>query len=315
MNNGQKRLREEREMVCVIENPALSFRIALGITYIIMLAPGCMAKEPAAAGTSANTSHLQGRVEENRGQGRINREEMEKRKQKLLTTLSGNSFQINVNSSTVNSPLNSGVGINSIQAAPPKDGSALKSSTPRSDSLSSAAPISIQTHSTNLELDGNSEVPNMPPNVKPPAPDSKQGGAPSVSSAPSSRKPSVQSGSVIIRLTYHMLDEKNAFKALKLAKILQAKGTAPVTLVLEKEGARIANRSINLSYIHNGESVARSLNQTVREFIVSGGRVIVPMDSAKEYGLLQSNVVQGVELMPEEDYADEILCAGKLMDY
>ena len=155
-------------------------------------------------------------------------------------------------------------------------------------------------------------VPTAPEPTKKPL--ESHSGAADHSGASSNSRAS-RTSSIIVRLVYHELDQKNAFNAIRFAQSMRTEHGANVTILLEKEGARIANKHLITSYIFPHEQQARTVPGMLRAFIEAGGRVIVSKAAAEDHGLDGNSLIQGVEVVSDRELGEEIINCNKILEY
>lgn len=116
---------------------------------------------------------------------------------------------------------------------------------------------------------------------------------------------------VVVHLTHYTDDLHAAFMALKLANAMQAQNSQ-VTLVLDLEGVRLVSsqQPQNLQWGTSGE-----ISGHYDAFIKAGGKVVVCPHCAKAAGLDDTALRSGAQIVTEEDLANTLLAADKILDY
>lgn len=124
--------------------------------------------------------------------------------------------------------------------------------------------------------------------------------------------PTEKAQSVVVHLSHFTDDLHAGFMALKVGNALQKRG-AKVTLFIDLEGARLAHRHNDLA-VRWGESET-TLAQLFGQFVSGGGKVIVCPHCAHHVGVSQETVREGVSIGTEDQIAEVMLAAAKVIDY
>jgi predicted peroxiredoxin len=119
---------------------------------------------------------------------------------------------------------------------------------------------------------------------------------------------------IIVRLTYHMLDEKNVFKASKMCLALRSTG-CDVMLMLDKEATRIASKHLATQYADRNENRTQLAREALEKILNAGCRVVAAQDWANDFGVDEGSAVSGVELMSTDELAAEIVHSSKILEY
>lgn len=129
----------------------------------------------------------------------------------------------------------------------------------------------------------------------------------------SAAAPPVQETQNIVVHLGHFTDNLHAtFMALKVANALQ-KQRAKVTLFLDLEGARLAHQHNDLN-IRWGESDT-TLGALFDQLVKGGGKVIVCPHCARHASVTESTARERVVIASEDQVAEAILKADKVIDY
>ncbi len=117
---------------------------------------------------------------------------------------------------------------------------------------------------------------------------------------------------VVVHLSHFTDDLHAGFMAFKIANSLQKRG-AEVTLFIDLEGARLAHSHNNLA-MRWGES-DMTLVQLFDQFVKAGGKVVVCPHCAHHVGVTDANLREGVTIGTEDQIAQAMLDAAKIIDY
>ncbi len=121
-----------------------------------------------------------------------------------------------------------------------------------------------------------------------------------------------ESQKVVVHLSHFSDDLHAGFMAFKVANSLQKHG-AEVTMFIDLEGARLAHQHNNLA-IRWGES-DMTLAQLFDQFVAAGGKIIVCPHCAHHVGVTTSTVREGIAIGTEDQIAETMLAADKVIDY
>lgn len=117
---------------------------------------------------------------------------------------------------------------------------------------------------------------------------------------------------VVVHLSHFTDDLHAGFMALKVANAVQKRG-GEVTLFLDLEGARLAHKHNDLA-MRWGRSDT-TLQQLYDQFVKAGGKAIVCPHCAHHAGIADESLRDGMVIATEEQIADAMLAASKVIDY
>lgn len=117
---------------------------------------------------------------------------------------------------------------------------------------------------------------------------------------------------VVVHLSHYTDDLHAGFMAFKVANALGKRG-AEVTMFIDLEGARIAHRHNDLS-LRWGEG-DMTLGQLFQQFMKTGGKMIVCPHCAHHFEVNCDTVRDGVTIGTEDQIAEVMLEASKVIDY
>jgi len=116
---------------------------------------------------------------------------------------------------------------------------------------------------------------------------------------------------VVVHLGHYTDDLHAASMALDLARMLRGRDV-PVTLFLDREGVRLADRRVPQSLRWgDGPSIA----EKYAAFVEAGGRVVLCPHCAKAAGVVAASLREGASLGTDESVAAVFLEAAKVIDY
>lgn len=117
--------------------------------------------------------------------------------------------------------------------------------------------------------------------------------------------------STVIHLSHYSGDLHAAVMALKITRVVQ-KRKAPVVLFLDLEGVRLADKRQPQDLRWGaGEPVSNYYQEVVK----GGGKVLVCPHCARAAGLDSKNLRENAKIATEEEIADTIVNADRIMDY
>lgn len=119
---------------------------------------------------------------------------------------------------------------------------------------------------------------------------------------------------IIVRLTYHMLDEQNVFNACKMCHSLRSAG-CDVILMLDKEATRIAARTLSTQVTMRKENRAQMVPPLIERLLSDGVRVVASSDWAEDYSINSGNAINGIEFLATDQMAAEIVKSSKILEY
>lgn len=132
----------------------------------------------------------------------------------------------------------------------------------------------------------------------------------SVSSAFDHAKPRPPQG-VVVHLGQALNDLHTAHMALALANNL-ADHQAKVTLFLDREGVRLADKRVPTeSLIWAGETIEEQMTH----FVEAGGAVLLCPGCSSNAGITEADVRPGATIATQDQVAEVIMAADKVVDY
>jgi predicted peroxiredoxin len=117
---------------------------------------------------------------------------------------------------------------------------------------------------------------------------------------------------IVVHLSHFTDDLHAGFMAVKVADALQKHG-ASVTMFIDLEGARLAHRHNDLA-IRWGESDT-TLGKLFDQFVKGGGQVLACPHCAHHVGVTAETIRPGVTIGTEDQIAQVMLGASKVIDY
>lgn len=118
---------------------------------------------------------------------------------------------------------------------------------------------------------------------------------------------------VIVHLSHFTDDLHRSFMALKLAGLMQSSG-ADVTLFLDLEGVRLAERRQHLEHMTWGESPV-SLAEHYAAFTEAGGKVVLCPHCAGSARIGEMALRRNATIAEKDDLAELFMNADKILDY
>jgi sulfur relay (sulfurtransferase) complex TusBCD TusD component (DsrE family) len=118
---------------------------------------------------------------------------------------------------------------------------------------------------------------------------------------------------IVLHLAHYTDDLHPAFMGLHLAHCMQESGAADVTLFLDVEGVRLADRRQPQDLAWKTGGV---ISTHYDGFVKAGGKVLVCPHCAEATGLTAQSLRPGARMATDlKEIADVILAAGKVIDY
>ncbi|MEW4529753.1 DsrE family protein [Maioricimonas sp. JC845] len=118
---------------------------------------------------------------------------------------------------------------------------------------------------------------------------------------------------VVVHLSHFTDDLHRSFMALKLAGLMQNSG-ADVTLFLDLEGVRLAERRQHLEHMTWGESPV-SLAEHYAAFTEAGGKVVLCPHCAGSARIGEMALRRNATIADKDDLARLFMNADKILDY
>ena len=117
---------------------------------------------------------------------------------------------------------------------------------------------------------------------------------------------------VVVHLSHFTDSLHYPFMALKVADAMQQRG-AQVTLFLDIEGARLANKRENLQVRWGAHDT--TLGDLYDRFVKAGGHVLVCPHCAEHFGIDEGTLREGAKLGTDDTIASVMMAADKVVDY
>lgn len=121
-----------------------------------------------------------------------------------------------------------------------------------------------------------------------------------------------KSQNAVVHLSNMTNDLHSAFMAVKLGSAMQA-GPAQVTLFLDLEGVRLVDNRQPLD-LRWGPG-HKGLNEYYEGFVASGGKVLVCPHCAAAAGIESDSLREGAQIASENQLAEMLAAADKILDY
>lgn len=116
---------------------------------------------------------------------------------------------------------------------------------------------------------------------------------------------------IVIHLSHAVDDLTSAAMALRIGITLRSKG-AQATLLLDREGARLADTRQTLDLSTRRGKV---LGAMYADFVQAGGTLLVCSHCAGAIGLTRESLRSGASIADDDEIAQLILDADKILDY
>ena len=117
---------------------------------------------------------------------------------------------------------------------------------------------------------------------------------------------------VVVHLGHYTDDLHAVSMALGIATLLQEKGV-PVTLFLDREGVRLADRRVTQNLHFWGDSL--SISRKYASFINAGGVVLLCAHCAQAAGIGAENLLEGAQIGTDASITEAFVRASKVIDY
>jgi len=117
---------------------------------------------------------------------------------------------------------------------------------------------------------------------------------------------------VVVHLSHFTDSLHYPFMALEVADAMQQRG-AQVTLFLDIEGARLANKGENLRVRWGSHDT--TLGDLYNRFVRAGGHVLVCPHCAEHFGIDEGALREGAKLGTDDTITSVMLAAEKVVDY
>jgi predicted peroxiredoxin len=133
-----------------------------------------------------------------------------------------------------------------------------------------------------------------------------------LAASPGPVRATAAASSSVVHLGHGSDDVHAVSMALGIATAMAKRPGAKLTLFLDREGVRIADRRTpgNLRYGHS-----KTLVELYDAFVAAGGEVLVCSHCAEAIGLTADQLRQGARIGSDEEVANRLLAADRILDY